>query len=98
MNQVSGRKHNEVASYSAQYSANFVERWDELIDWEKRKAGEGGFFEKLLREHGVQSVIDVSTGSGFHAVQLKQAADDFGRCVATGQSSNCVALGQKMPN
>lgn len=67
MNQVSGRKHNDVASYSAQYSADFVERWDELIDWEKRKAGEGGFFEKLLRQHGVQSVIDVSTGSGFHA-------------------------------
>lgn len=87
MNQVSGRKHNEVASYSAQYSANFVERWDELIDWEKRKAGEGGFFEKLLREHGVQSVIDVSTGSGFHAVQLKQAGFDV---VATDGSSTML--------
>lgn len=63
MNQLSEQKHNEVASYSAQYSADFVERWDELIDWEKRKAGEGGFFEKLLREHGVRSVIDVSTAA-----------------------------------
>ncbi|TFY91515.1 class I SAM-dependent methyltransferase [Pseudomonas nabeulensis] len=87
MNQASGRKHNDVASYSTQYSADFVERWDELIDWEKRKAGEGGFFEKLLREHGVQSVIDVSTGSGFHAVQLKQAGFDV---VATDGSSTML--------
>lgn len=42
MNQISGRKHNEVASYAKQYSEDFVERWDELIDWEKRKAGRTG--------------------------------------------------------
>ena len=87
MSQMSGQKHNEVASYSAQYSADFVERWDELIDWDKRKAGEGGFFEKLLRAHGVKSVIDVSTGSGFHAVQLKQAGFDV---VATDGSSTML--------
>ncbi len=87
MNQMSSRKHHEVASYSAQYSADFVERWDELIDWEKRKAGEDGFFEKLLREHGVRSVIDVSTGSGFHAVQLKQAGFEV---VATDGSSTML--------
>ena len=87
MNPTSRRKHDEVASYAAQYSADFVERWDELIDWEKRKAGEGGFFEKLLRAHGVQSVIDVSTGSGFHAVQLKQAGFDV---VATDGSSTML--------
>ncbi|MGF6095064.1 class I SAM-dependent methyltransferase [Pseudomonas sp. 18175] len=87
MNQMSGQKHNDVATYSAQYSADFVERWDELIDWDKRKAGEGGFFEKLLRDHGVQSVIDVSTGSGFHAVQLKTAGFDV---VATDGSSTML--------
>lgn len=87
MNQMSGQKHSDVASYAAQYSADFVERWDELIDWDKRKAGEGGFFEKLLRDHGVQSVIDVSTGSGFHAVQLKTAGFDV---VATDGSSTML--------
>ncbi|ONH50240.1 glycine/sarcosine N-methyltransferase [Pseudomonas cedrina] len=87
MNQLSRHKHNEVASYATQYSKNFVERWDELIDWEKRKAGEGGFFEKLLRKHGVRSVIDVSTGSGFHAVQLKKAGFDV---VATDGSSTML--------
>lgn len=87
MNQMSGRKHHDVASYSTQYSADFVERWDELIDWDKRKAGEDGFFENLLRSRGVQSVIDVSTGSGFHAVQLKQAGFDV---VATDGSSTML--------
>ncbi len=87
MNQMSGQTPNEVASYSTQYSADFVERWDELIDWEKRKAAEGGFFETLLREHGVASVIDVSTGSGFHAVQLKKAGFEV---VATDGSSTML--------
>ncbi|WP_411379642.1 class I SAM-dependent methyltransferase [Pseudomonas sp. MPB26] len=87
MNQLSRHKHNEVASYSAQYSADFVERWDELIDWKKRKEGERGFFENLLRKHGVRSVIDVSTGSGFHAVQLKKAGFDV---VATDGSSTML--------
>ncbi|WLH70337.1 bifunctional 2-polyprenyl-6-hydroxyphenol methylase/3-demethylubiquinol 3-O-methyltransferase UbiG [Pseudomonas sp. FP2309] len=87
MNQMSGRKHNEVASYAAQYSKSFVERWDDLIDWDKRKAGENGFFEDVLKRHGVRSVIDVSTGSGFHAVQLKQAGFDV---VATDGSSTML--------
>lgn len=76
MNQMPKQPNGPIARYSTQYSADFVERWDELIDWKKRKAGESGFFENLLRNHGVQTVIDVSTGSGFHAVQLKQAGFD----------------------
>ncbi|OPA91599.1 SAM-dependent methyltransferase [Pseudomonas fluorescens] len=87
MSRMSWHKHNEVASYATQYSADFVERWDDLIDWEKRKAGEKGFFENLLKRHGVKSVIDVSTGSGFHAVQLKQAGFDV---VATDGSSTML--------
>ncbi|WP_438866655.1 class I SAM-dependent methyltransferase [Pseudomonas sp. L1(2025)] len=73
MSQILEYEHEEVANYSTQYSPDFVEHWDALIDWEKRKAGEQGFFEQLLKSHGVKSVLDVSTGSGFHAVQLKQA-------------------------
>jgi len=87
MNQMSRHKHSEVASYATQYSKKFVERWDDLIDWDKRKAGENGFFENLLKQHGVKSVIDVSTGSGFHAVQLKQAGFDV---VATDGSSTML--------
>ncbi|MGY2373987.1 class I SAM-dependent methyltransferase [Pseudomonas sp. SDO524_S393] len=87
MNPLSTREHDEVASYSAQYSTDFVARWDDLIDWDKRKAGENGFFETLLRKLGVQSVIDVSTGSGFHSVQFKNAGFEV---VATDGSSTML--------
>jgi GH25 family lysozyme M1 (1,4-beta-N-acetylmuramidase) len=30
--------------YAHQYNTDFVSRWDELIDWDKRAAGEGTFF------------------------------------------------------
>lgn len=62
--------------YARQYSEDFVSRWDELIDWDKRTIGEGGFFTNLLLNVGACSVLDVSTGSGFHAVQLKKAGFD----------------------
>ncbi|HEX8596680.1 MAG TPA: class I SAM-dependent methyltransferase [Pseudomonas sp.] len=62
-----------AADYASQYTRDFVSRWDELIDWDKRAAGEGNFFSQLLSKSGAETVIDVATGSGFHAVQLCQA-------------------------
>lgn len=59
--------------YALQYSQDFVSRWDELIDWDKRALGEGSFFTDLLIGAGSCSVLDVSTGSGFHAVRLRKA-------------------------
>jgi glycine/sarcosine N-methyltransferase len=61
------------ADYAHQYNDDFVSRWDELIDWQKRAEGEGTFFIDLLRKAGAFKVLDVSTGSGFHAVQLRKA-------------------------
>ncbi len=49
---------------------SFVEKWDELIDWEGRAGSEGDFFIEQLREHGAQDVLDVATGTGFHSVRL----------------------------
>lgn len=69
-----------VADYTTQYTRDFVSRWDELIDWNKRAAGEGSFFASLLQKLGVKTVIDVSTGSGFHAVQLHQAGFNVLAC------------------
>ena len=37
MSQIPGNKYAEVADYSTQYSPDFVERWDALIDWEKER-------------------------------------------------------------
>ena len=63
-------------SYREQYVAAFVEKWDELIDWDRRAAAEGTFFLDVLRSYGVSRVLDVATGTGFHSVRLKQAGFD----------------------
>ena len=42
--------------YHAQYTQEFVKRWDDLIDWQGRAAGEAGFFARLLSAHGVRTV------------------------------------------
>ena len=59
--------------YQAEYVQAFVEKWDELIDWEARAESEGKFFIQLLEAHGKRKVLDVATGTGFHSVQLLQA-------------------------
>jgi glycine/sarcosine N-methyltransferase len=66
--------------YSRQYNDDFVSRWDELIDWDKRAAGEGTFFSDLLLKAGACRILDASTGSGFHAVQLHKAGFDVTAC------------------
>jgi len=63
----------ETGHYQAEYAHSFVEKWDELIDWERRRKSEGEFFIETLREHGVKKVLDVATGTGFHSVQLLRA-------------------------
>ncbi|HEU0022708.1 MAG TPA: class I SAM-dependent methyltransferase [Dehalococcoidia bacterium] len=64
-----------ASRYQDEYSSEFVSRWDELIDWEKRYAAEAGFFKSKLEEHGAKSVLDIACGTGFHAITL--ALDGF---------------------
>ena len=63
----------ESDHYRAEYAKSFVEKWDELIDWDARAAAEGGFFIEALQAHGARKVLDVATGTGFHSVQLLKA-------------------------
>jgi glycine/sarcosine N-methyltransferase len=63
----------ESDKYQEEYVHSFVEKWDELIDWEGRAKAEGEFFIEKLRELGVKKVLDVATGTGFHSVQLLRA-------------------------
>ena len=60
----------ESDHYKLEYIQSFVEKWDELIDWEQRSRSEGDFFIRQLRERGVRKVLDVATGTGFHSVRL----------------------------
>lgn len=68
--------------YKEQYSAEFVGRWDELIDWQRRAAAENNFFQDILRAHGAETVLDIACGTGFHAVTLR--SDGFDVTAADG--------------
>jgi SAM-dependent methyltransferase len=59
--------------YKAEYAKSFVEKWDELIDWDARATAESGFFIERLKSLGARKVLDVATGTGFHSVQLLKA-------------------------
>lgn len=66
-------KQRETDNYAQEYIKGFVDKWDELIDWESRAAAEGDFFIRTLKKHGVRKVLDVATGTGFHSVRLLEA-------------------------
>jgi len=59
--------------YQEEYVHAFVDKWDELIDWDARAEAEGDFFIEKLREHGAKKILDVATGTGFHSVRLLEA-------------------------
>lgn len=63
----------ETDLYRGEYIMSFVEKWDELIDWDARADSEGQFFMDVLRARGKEAVLDVATGTGFHSVRLTRA-------------------------
>ncbi len=63
----------ETDKYREEYVNSFVDKWDDLIDWESRAKAEGDFFIESLKEHGAKKVLDVATGTGFHSVMLRKA-------------------------
>ncbi|QBI55902.1 glycine/sarcosine N-methyltransferase [Streptomonospora litoralis] len=70
--------------YKAEYVTGFVDKWDELIDWKRRWASEGNFFVEQLKARGVEKVLDVATGTGFHSVRLLE--EDFETVSADGSA------------
>jgi glycine/sarcosine N-methyltransferase len=66
----------DTGHYKDEYVKTFVEKWDELIDWRRRWEGEGDFFLRVLKQHGVKRILDVATGTGFHSVRLLEAGFD----------------------
>jgi len=66
----------ETEHYQHEYVKSFVDKWDELIDWDSRKASEGDFFIQTLKDRGAKRILDVATGTGFHSVQLIEAGFD----------------------
>ena len=60
----------ETDHYKLEYIQSFVEKWDELIDWEQRSVSEGNFFIQQLRERGLR-LLDVVLRSGAHAPRTR---------------------------
>lgn len=88
--------------YQDEYKPSFVEKWDELIDWDGRAEGEGEFFPRLLREAGCERVLDAACGTGYHAVQLAKAgfdvlAADGADNMVRKTAENAAALGVELP-
>ena len=66
----------DTEHYQEEYVQSFVEKWDELIDWNARASSEGQFFVDILKARGKEKILDVATGTGFHSVQLLKAGFD----------------------
>lgn len=66
----------ETDHYVDEYVSGFVDKWDELIDWQKRYESEGSFVVDQLKSRGVETVLDVATRTGFHSVRLLAAGFD----------------------
>lgn len=62
--------------YRHEYIGGFVDKWDELIDWDSRAESEGDFFIEQLKARGAKRVLDVACGTGFHSVRLIEAGFD----------------------
>jgi len=69
-------KVRETGHYKEEYIRGFVEKWDELIDWDARVQTEGHFFIEQLKQRGARKVLDVAAGTGFHSVRLIEAGFD----------------------
>jgi len=61
----------ETDHYKNEYISGFVDKWDDLIDWDQRAKSEGHFFIDMLKERGAKKILDVATGTGFHSVRLR---------------------------
>lgn len=83
----------ETGRYRAEYVRGFVEKWDELIDWNARADGEGDFFMDVLRSRGKHKILDVACGTGFHSVRLTEAGFDV-----TSVDGNAAMLAKAFEN
>lgn len=89
-NPLSVRKTDQ---YRAEYVKTFVEKWDELIDWDARAESEGKFFIDILKSRNKKQILDVATGTGFHSVQLIKAGFDV-----TSADGNAAMLAKAFEN
>ncbi|MFP4165768.1 MAG: class I SAM-dependent methyltransferase [Opitutales bacterium] len=66
----------ETDKYKTEYVDSFVDKWDDLIDWDGRATSEGSFFIDELKKRGKTRILDVAAGTGFHSVRLMEEGFD----------------------
>lgn len=79
--------------YKNEYVSGFVDKWDELIDWEARAESEGHFFIDELKRRGKTKILDVACGTGFHSVRLLKEGFDV-----TSADGSIQMLGKAFDN
>lgn len=63
----------ESSHYIDEYDTSFVDKWDDLINWEARGKGEGSFFMEELKKRGKNKILDVAAGTGYHSIKLMES-------------------------
>ena len=69
-------KNVETDTYLDEYVEGFVDKWDDLINWDARGKGEGTFFIEELKKRSKHSILDVAAGTGYHSIKLQQHGFD----------------------
>ena len=59
--------------FNKEYTVDFVDHWDDLINWKGRAKAESGFFQDILKKAGAKDVADVACGTGYHAIDLAKS-------------------------
>ena len=78
--------------YEENQAGNFYDllagEYDQMMDWESRLERESPFFEKIFREYGIQSLLDIGCGTGRHCFHFEtlgletvMGADSSGKAV-----------------
>lgn len=66
-------KVRESDHYVKEYIQSFVEKWDDLIDWDTRAKGEGSFFIDVLKERGADNGARRGNGNRISLGQFAQS-------------------------
>ncbi|MFF7965015.1 class I SAM-dependent methyltransferase [Streptomyces sp. NPDC007903] len=96
------RTIHPVQEGAAQYGASLVDRWDDLIDWNRRRDGEQGFFVEILGGAEAHRVLDTAAGTGYHSVMLAAhgfdvTAVDGSKAMVERTRRNAAAHGHDFP-
>ncbi len=70
------QQSSESDLYKYEYVMDFVDKWDDLINWNAREEGEQEFFMKELTKRGKQKILDVAAGTGYHSIKLLEQGFD----------------------